>query len=169
MRLEIADRGCGSGCSQTLSHNEHMVKPVTHDTRRATAQDQAKRLVRLADFLPVSERMLVKAVYEEGKPVAGVAAMAGRDARAVRRSLSRLVRRVLAPEFAFVVVNREKWEAPRRNVATACLVEGLSIRLAAKRLRISPHVVRRVREAVSEMARAAPVRVGTQRPANGSV
>lgn len=112
------------------------------------ASDPLRAVVRLAQWLPDDERALVGAVYEDGRSISRVAHLTGRAPGELRRALAQLIARVSAPEYAFVVVNRSRWPAARARVATACWLEGRSVRGAAESLGLSLYEVRIHREAV---------------------
>lgn len=128
------------------------------DLRRREARAALiAQLAARADLLPPEDRALLKAVYERGMPVARLAELRGGPAEAgtLRRRLRRLVERVLSPEFEFVARHRAGWSAARRRIATAMVLHGLSQRQAAAALGLSPHVVRRHRDAVRALFDAA--------------
>jgi DNA-directed RNA polymerase specialized sigma24 family protein len=86
---------------------------------------------------------VIRAIYGNGQRGTDVARMLGQPLRSFRRRLRRIVKRVLAPEFPFVLRHRSRWPKVRRAVATAIFVEGRSARRAAAELGLSQHAVRR--------------------------
>jgi hypothetical protein len=82
---------------------------------------------------------------------------ARRSAASLRRRVRRLVRRVLSREFVFVIHHRAGWTRSVRDVATACWIEGHSMRSAARHLSLSLHEVRRCHAAVSALLQMATV------------
>lgn len=63
--------------------------------------------------------------------------------RRLRRHLKRLVARLASPRFVCVERFEQSWPTTRRRVAQACIVEGQSIRQAARTLNLSLHTVRK--------------------------
>lgn len=126
------------------------------DLRRRRRREIVEQILDRSAMLPPADRTLMRTIFEDGRSVAEIAALAGKaDPRALRRRVRRLVRRVLSNRFLFVMRNRDRWGATRRNVATVCVIHGLSIREAAAELGISLHAVRRQREAVDALYDAA--------------
>lgn len=112
------------------------------------AVERIQTVVRLCEWLPPRERELVRAVYGDGRSISAVARLMDADPTHLRRVLARVAARVTSPEYAFVVLNREKWPEARRRVASACWVDGRSVRETARALGLSMHKVRVEREAV---------------------
>ncbi|MCL4740804.1 MAG: hypothetical protein KJZ54_01220 [Phycisphaerales bacterium] len=135
----------------------------TLDLRRKRRCDQAAVALDRARHLPPQDRVLVEAVFRDGRPVAELAALIAADAgdaaratsvRGLRRRVRRLTARLLSREYAFVAEQLPDWSPTRRRVATACILHGRSIRDAAAELRLSLHTVRRHRAAIAELLEA---------------
>ena len=135
----------------------------TLDLRRKRRRDQAEITLDRARHLPPEDRVLIEAVFRDGRPVAELAALISGDAgesdrtahaRGLRRRIRRLTARLLSREFAFVAEQLSDWSPTRRRVATACILHGRSIRDAAAELRVSLHTVRRHRAAITELVEA---------------
>lgn len=124
------------------------------DLRRKREGAMAERVGHRAAALPKRDRALLDAVYRDGRPVVELAAIMNLPAPVVRRRVRTLVRRVLSPEYGFVLANRDAWTPTRRKVADACVIEGLSIRTAAAKLRLSLHTVRAQRSIIQALADA---------------
>lgn len=153
----------------------------THADRRRKAQSEAaRRVLDRCPHLPGPDRVLLELVFRDGRSVAEVAMLrsgrsaaagpagygesaagaggdeeslgaARRRAASLRRRVRRLVRRVLSREFLFVIHHRAGWTRSMRDVATACWIEGHSMRSAARHLSLSLHEVRRCHAAVSAL------------------
>ena len=106
-------------------------------------QDQIDLLSARLGEIPIEEQALVRALYLDGKPSPEVASLSGSEARSVRRRARRIAGRMLSDEFVFVLRTRNLWPAKRRRLANAIVVRGLSIKQAAKKLRISYYEARR--------------------------
>ncbi|MCW5774943.1 MAG: hypothetical protein KIS87_00665 [Phycisphaeraceae bacterium] len=135
----------------------------TLDLRRKRRRDQAEVALERARHLPPEDRVLVEAVFRDGRPVAELAALVAGEtgatdraarARGLRRRIRRLTARILSHEYAFVAEQLADWSPTRRRVATACVLHGRSIRDAAAELRLSLHTVRRHRAAIAELMEA---------------
>lgn len=126
--------------------------------KSAHARDRARSLSQLAEWLPEQERALMQSAFGDGKPTREIAALLGVSPRRVRDLIRRLARRVASPEYAFVALNRDAWrEGGDRclyEVATLCVLGGVSVRQAAKRLGLGLHAVRQARTSVLTMASA---------------
>lgn len=124
------------------------------DLRRRHRADHADRLVRLASYLPPTDRALVEAVYLHGRSAIDIALLAGQSVRRVRSRIRTVVKRVVSPQYLFVLRKRDSWTKIRKQVATAVVIEGLSMRRAAPRLKLSYHTVRRHIAAIVTMFEA---------------
>jgi hypothetical protein len=102
------------------------------------------------------DRELINAIYGEGLTAQQVATMTGASPRRVRRRIRALAERLLSERFTFVVRHREAWPPTRRRVATACVLQGRTLRAAAKHLRISLHAVRKEMQIVGALHDAQP-------------
>ncbi len=134
-----------------LSQTEHDV-----DRRRTAGPALAQLLVRRSAHLPPEEHALVQAVHEQGLTIATVAGLTGRDPRALRRHLRKVVTRLTHDTFAFVLTHRDQWPPTRRAVATQCFILGRSARQVARDLGVGYHVVRRHRDAILGAAALRP-------------
>ncbi|MFI4898189.1 MAG: hypothetical protein ACIARR_10220 [Phycisphaerales bacterium JB059] len=121
------------------------------DLRRKKRREVVDRIVEGSAWLAPAERALILAYYRDGQRVTEIARLANESVRALRRRLRRAVRRVLSPEFAFVVEAHGGWSPTRRRVARACLLEGRTIRETSERLGLSLHTVRRHHVAIRAM------------------
>jgi DNA-directed RNA polymerase specialized sigma24 family protein len=139
----------------------HRAEPdLLTDRRFLFRRGVTESLARLAEDLPPDDRALIRAVYSDGKTAVEVGRLSGADPRAVRRRIRRLARRVLSPEYLFVLRHKDRWPAARRKVAVACILHGRPMREVADELRVSLHAVRRHCEAVQ----AAFETVGQDKP-----
>jgi len=109
------------------------------------------RLLMRGEWLDPPDRAIIEAIYREGITTAELARRLGADVRVLRRRRRRLVARMLCPLFAFVALNRDAWGPTRRRVATACVLQGRSLRQATRSLGLSLHTVRRHLAAVEAM------------------
>lgn len=130
---------------QTSSAHDTVRSPETpvHAGRR-----HVERILQRAAHLPEPDRVILQAIYELRVPAREVARLHGTSARAVRRRVRALVRRVLSPAFAFVAQRAPEWPETLRLVATMCVLHARSIRDTARLLDMSYHSVRRLRQAV---------------------
>lgn len=115
----------------------------------------AEKMVRLAEFLPPHERELVRTLYVDGHTVVEVAALLSTPVETMRRRVRRIAARMARPEFTFVALRRDAWTGPLRTVGVACVLEGKSLRCAARQFNLSIHVVRTMRSRVLAMAKGA--------------
>ncbi|TVQ75472.1 MAG: hypothetical protein EA380_10775 [Phycisphaeraceae bacterium] len=115
--------------------------------RRGTRRYAEVALARSAHALP-DDRALLEAVYERGVPAARVAALMHQPPRLVRRRLRIVIERLMSPEAGFVLRHMREWEPQRRRIATACILQGRSMREASRHLRMSLHTVRRELDAI---------------------
>lgn len=113
------------------------------DLRRRLGREEVETVLALAEHLGPEERSLLRMVFDGGVPVGEVARVRGCPARTLRREVRALVKRVTDPRFVFVLSSREVWGANRRKVASACVVQGLTLRETASVTGLSLHAVRR--------------------------
>ncbi len=121
------------------------------DLRRKRRREVIERVVERAELLSPADRALILAYYRDEQSALDIARLACEPVRAVRRRLRRVVQRVLSPRFQFVASRRRSWPPTRRRVASACVLEGFTLREASRRLGLSLHSVRRHHDAIQAM------------------
>jgi DNA-directed RNA polymerase specialized sigma24 family protein len=123
----------------------------------STAPSRASvvRLVTRVKVLPEADQTLIATIYLRHQTVATVAKLQGTSARAVRRRVYAIVRRVHTPEFIYVMRRRAQWPAQQRLIATAIFLHGLTMRQAARELKLPYFTVRRLRDTVLALIVAA--------------
>ena len=121
------------------------------DLRRKRRREVVERIVERAELICPGDRSLVLAYYRDGQSASDIAQLAGEPVRSLRRKLRRIVQRVLSPRFEFVATRIHTWTPTRRRVASACVLEGRTLREASARLGLSLHSVRRHHDAVQAM------------------
>ena len=124
------------------------------DLRRRHRRDMVDRVLAAAAHLPDEDRLLVEAVYRDGRSVVDLATISGAEPRTLRRHIRRLIARVLSPRYAFVALHAPDWSPTRRRVASACVLAGRSLRAASADLSLSLHAVRRHHDAVNALYEA---------------
>lgn len=128
------------------------------DLRRKRRRAVAEELVERAEHLLPPDRALIRAVYHDGQTAAEIARLQGVSPRRVRSRLRRLIARMASPDFLVVARDRHAWPPTRRRVATAVVLQGLSMRETAIRLRLSLHAVRRHMEQIRALVEASQTR-----------
>lgn len=113
-----------------------------HDLARLTAT-----LLDRAEHLPPDDANLVRAVFGRGMTVSELARAAGVRTHTMSARLRRITTRLADPAFEAVLRQRDFWPPSMRDVATACILHGLTLRAAAARLGLSVGAVRRHRDA----------------------
>lgn len=134
-----------------LEHPERHAFADPVDLRRRSLRDHAETIVVRAEHLLPDDRALLQAVFRDGMTAIDLARVTGTAPRALRRRIRLLAGRVLTARYAYVMRHREHWPATRRRVATACVLQGRSLRAAAAHLRLTLHVVRRHMDAVNAL------------------
>jgi DNA-directed RNA polymerase specialized sigma24 family protein len=130
------------------------------DLRRGIRREFAAALVERAAHLPEADRLLIEGVFRDGRSIAQIAEVWIKNPdpaytpKSLRRRLHRLVERLRSPAFALVAQHRDRWNPPMARVATACVLQGRSLREAADSLGMSLHTVRRHLDAVTAIAEA---------------
>lgn len=134
------------------------------DLRRTHRRDAIEQIVARAAFLPPHERLLVELYFDHGRSIKDIAAASRVHDRVMSRRIRRLLERLNSERFSFVVRNMNAWPPQRRSVASAMVLQGRSIRQAARELSVSVYTVRRQHETISALfdadqrARSAPTR-----------
>lgn len=145
--------------SEYVNHSESKHTP---DLRRRQARRGSELILAAAEHLPPEDRALLEAIYLRGHTVQAVARIAassqGRaptahECRLLRRRVRRLLVRVADPLFRFVAGHRDRWSPTMRRIGEECVLAGLSQRLAAQRLALSYHTVRRHFQTIAGLAR----------------
>jgi len=131
------------------------------DLRRRRRGEWVDQLLDRAEWLPAGDRVLVEAVFRDGRSATELARLTGDEPRAVRRRIKRTVERALSGRLAFVIAHRASWAPTRRRIAEAMVIEGNSMREASRRLTLSYHTVRRHADAIDALYRE------TQSPPRG--
>lgn len=111
-------------------------------------RDLSDQVARRAAHLPPADRALLLAAMDRGVPTAELAAITGMPIRSLRRQVRNLTRRVLSPDFAFVIQSRRHWPILRRRIATAVIIHGKSARAAAADAGTTLHIARKHLEAI---------------------
>ena len=109
-------------------------------------------LTRRCHLLPEEDGLIVRSVYGKGQPIFEVARLIRTPPRDLPRRLSRLVRRILTPEFAYVIRRRHRWAGSRLLIAEAVFIHGKSIRQAAAEAGVTFYIARRHRDEIRLMA-----------------
>jgi transposase len=122
------------------------------DLRLRDARLRIAHIASRAAFLPSEQRILIKAIYEEGYTCVEVAALSGQSARTIRREVQRILHRMASTEFVFVAQHLQEWPVTMRRVAQSCILGGEPVRSAASTLHLSLHTVRRNRDMVRLLA-----------------
>ncbi len=122
------------------------------DRRRRMEGGITATILERSAALPTHERLLIVAAYRDGMSAVQLALTLKTSASIIRRSLKRLVHRLLSPRYTFVLTQRDLWPSTCRKVATACFIEGRSQREAAERLGLTLHTVRRYHDSIASQA-----------------
>ena len=125
--------------------------PDTIDLRRRRRRDVAEQIVHRARWSLPEDRAVLGAIFADGLSASQVAQMRNESPRRVRRRVRLLVDRVLSDRYRFVLQHRDAWPAGRRRIASACVLQGHSMRECARRLRVSLHRVRREMDIVNAL------------------
>jgi|CXWL01.1.fsa_nt_gi DNA-directed RNA polymerase specialized sigma24 family protein len=147
------NRGSLSGLDEVGAYRAG-VPEASPDLRRRRSREFTQEVVVRAGALPDREAALLKAVFADGKPLTELAALTATPVRRLRRRIHRLMKRVMTPEFAYVMRHAHSWPQTRRRVAHATVVLGQSLRETGRALGLSLHSVRRHHESVRSMCEA---------------
>ncbi len=130
---------------------------------RLRHRDVCLTLIHRADLLDAADRALLIAVYADGRSVHSLARADDPDpatlhqrSATLRRRVRRLARRLLTPTYQLVRTQSDSWPPVMVRVGRACFVQGLSMRDAARKLRLSIHTVRSLAQSIRALAAAAP-------------
>jgi hypothetical protein len=156
------------------SEVEPAAKPSL-DLRRKQRRELTELILGRAVWLDPPDRVLIESVYRHEQSVAQIATLVKEDPRRLRRRIRVLVRRLLSEDYVrtvgrltrtFANERGEKgngtersrrgsaWNEVRRKVAEECIVNGRSLREAARNLNLSLHCVRMHHAAVSAVIEA---------------
>lgn len=112
-------------------------------SRRVRRRRGPERVLRLAAYLPPGDRVLVEAVYRDGRSLADLARLADRPPAALARRLASVLRRLRSPLFAFVAIRGEALPSDTRAVARRRFIEG---RTLTETCRLTHQPLHRVRQ-----------------------
>ena len=132
------------------------------DLRRKRSRRLIEMIREGSEHLPEPERSLIRAIFERGDSISKVAQESAADPRRLSRQVHRITQRVLDPRFRFVATHQSRWRPTRRRVAGACVIEGLSIREAAEKLKLSTYTVRKHKEAIDALCEELPRQGGAR-------
>jgi hypothetical protein len=148
------------------------------DLRRKQRRELTELILGRAVWLDPPDRVLIESVYRHEQTVAQLATLVEEDPRRLRRRIRVLVRRLLSEDYARTVRRLTRsfasegggagaaaegtkrlrrgsaWNEVRRKVAEECIVNGRSLREAARNLNLSLHCVRMHHAAVSAVIEA---------------
>ncbi|HLO41797.1 MAG TPA: hypothetical protein VK176_12300 [Phycisphaerales bacterium] len=142
------------------------------DLRRKHRRELTELILGRAVWLEPHDRVLIESVYRHGQTATQIAMLVDEDARKIRRRIRGLVKRVLSDDFvrtvrrltrSFANEQREAgkasrrgsaWNEVRRKVAEECVINGRSLREAARALNLSLHTVRMHHAAVQAVLEA---------------
>ncbi|HLP84346.1 MAG TPA: hypothetical protein VK157_08345 [Phycisphaerales bacterium] len=133
---------------ETSAQDATKVMNEACDLRRSHHRDVVERVVSRAQLLPPRERAMVEGVYLRQLSAVDIGRELDIPPRIVRRDVRIIVRRMLSPIFAFVMVHRDAWSGHRRQVAQLVYIEGMSLRAVAAVIGLSFHKTRRHDEAI---------------------
>lgn len=115
-----------------------------------------ERLLEWAEILPPAERSLLRCAYDWGVSSREISLLTGQTPRVIRRRIRAVLKRVNSPAFRTTARLIETFPEPRREIARLVILHGLTQRMAAAKLGITMHRVRRellAIEAMCEIAR----------------
>lgn len=113
------------------------------DLRRKRTRDLAETVADNAQWASPDDRAIIQAIYRDGLTAQQVAHLRNESPRRLRARVRRIVARLVSERFRFVLRSRDQWPPMRRKVAGACILQGLSMREAARFLQLTLHQVRR--------------------------
>ncbi|MGH7133754.1 MAG: hypothetical protein ACREJO_17640 [Phycisphaerales bacterium] len=132
--------------------SRHLRTSIAQKERSIRGRLLAATVVARSAHLPEDEAVLLRAIYERGMKQTELARAMGCRPRVLRRRLQNLVRRIIAPTFAYVLVHREQWPDRTRRLATELFLHGRPMKHIADACGSRYHTVRRQRDAISSMA-----------------
>lgn len=145
------------------------------DLRRKQRRELTDLILGRAVWLDPPDRVLIESVYRHEQSVVQLATLVEEDPRRLRRRIRVLVARLLSEDYARTVQRLTRsfasegdeggagakrarrgsvWNEVRRKVAEECIVNGRSLREAARNLNLSLHCVRMHHAAVSAVIEA---------------
>lgn len=130
--------------SQTTHANLH---------RRTLNRLGPEQIVRLAQALPIDDRLLLERRFADGLTVRDIARRSRRSVNTISRRITRLTQRLASPEFRFTMLHQDKLPKPMRRTATLLFIHGRSIRETAELTQKSLHRVRCDRATLQTLAR----------------
>ena len=122
----------------------------THQQRQRHHNDQ---LLRAAEHFHDTDRLLVEQVYRHGLRVSDIARLSDQEPRGLRRRLRRLVARARDPLFRFVAGRWDMIPPDAQPVAKRVVLQGWSLRDAARLTGRTLHEVRQDMQAVHTLFR----------------
>lgn len=128
---------------------------VTENDRRRhrPARDRTERLLSLAEYLPVRDRLLLQQAFEQGMAATDIARMAGKRPDAIRRRIASLLSRLDSPLYRFVASRFELLPRELQTTARRHILEGRSLRRTAEMLDMTLHQVRQHRQSIETLSR----------------
>lgn len=111
--------------------------------RRRGSRGRIEQVLELSKHLDGPDRMLIERVYRHGITVAGIARLMNCPERKLRYRLLKLLKMMNSPLFEFVVANREWLPESMWRTAKLVVLQGCTLRRAA---RLSNQSLYRVRK-----------------------
>ncbi len=105
-------------------------------------RDYAERLLERAAHLEKTDRLLIEQVYRNGMSITDAACISGDDPRKVQRRITKLLKRMDSDRFVFVLGHWELLPVSIRKTVELVVLQGHSLRRAARLSRVSLYQVR---------------------------
>lgn len=125
----------------------------TNLNRRTQPRLGPEQLLRLAQALPDTERLLIERHYNDGIGVTDLARQYRSSTQTIRRRIDRLTQRLSSAEFRFTVLHQDQMPKAMRRTATLLFVHGRSLRETAQVTKQTLHRVRCDRATIQTLAR----------------
>jgi len=137
---------------QIMSTLVNQISTHAHQARHAKRR-RIHEILALSHYLPKYEQTLIQQVYEEGLPVARLAHLYQQPPRMMKRRIDLIVKRMSNKLFRFVAMHEDTLPIEVRPTARHVVLQGMSLRRAAKKSGRSLHVIRQHMNTVRATAR----------------
>lgn len=121
------------------------------DLRRRYTADHAETLAARAEWCLPEDRALIHALLRQGLSPKEIAELRSIPPSTMHNQIKAILNRLNSPRFVFVLRHQDAWTPTRRRIATACVLEGRTLRGAASHLGVTLYAVRREMDAIKSL------------------
>jgi len=127
--------------------------PTTAHQHRQTHRRQVSEMLMYSEYLPESDRLIIEQFLGQGRSVAHLAKLSSVPVRQMHRRVNSITNRLSKKLFRAVSVQFDLLPKEDRPIAKLVVIQGMSMRGAAKTTGLTLHQIRKHMNSVRATAR----------------